>query len=508
MTAIADVVVVGGGTAGCVVAARLVEAGRSVVLIEAGPDYGPRGLGAWPVDLLDAAALPTSHDWGYSGHGAGGQRIEYSRARVLGGCSSHNGCTQTVGWAGDYDAWAPAGAGWSAAELAPLFAEAEAKLRLQRYSPDEVQPFHAAFLAACGASGLAIVDDLGDLNGAAGAGCAAVNALPAPDGSRIRFNSAFAYLDPVRESPLLSVLAGALVDRVILSAGRARGVEVIGAHGRERVGAGEVVLCAGAYGTPEILLRSGVGPAHQLRRLDIDVVADVPGVGENLHDHPTVELTFAGADRLARELELFAQTRWLPEEQSLAKLASPGADGPYDLHMYPWVEPDQSVSSGWRVVVPISQLRPRSRGSIRLRSADPEVRGIVDPRFLSDPEQHDLDSLVFGASAAEEILRRGELVDFIGDPLERRPRSGDDAFRSWTRRNHLHYWHPAGSCRMGAERDPGGVVDFRGRLRGVNGLTIADASIFPDIPRATPALPTVVAAERIARVLCDSTASA
>ncbi|MHC9044370.1 GMC family oxidoreductase [Microbacterium saperdae] len=494
----ADAIVVGGGTAGAVIAARLVESGRSVILLEAGPDYGPLDGGAWPDDLLDAASLPTSHDWGYAGTGAAGQPLLFDRARVIGGCSSHNGCTQSAGWAGDWDTISrDAGAGWSASAMAPFFAAASERMQLREYATDEIQPFHAAFLEACVAAGLPRRDDLVDLDGGVGAGVAPVNTR-----GTVRINTAGAYLDAVRDDPLLAIRPGALVDRVVFVGSRATGVEYLLGTERRTVHAGLVVLSAGAYGSPEVLLRSGVGPVEELAELGVAVVRDHPAVGANLHDHPTVQLEFAGTAALAEALRDFGRTRWLPEEQAMAKLRSPFADGPFDLHVYPWVEPDDSVESGWRVILPVSQLRPRSRGAVRLQSSDPSVPAAIDPRFFSDEEDADLRSVEHGIRWVNDELRHGPLAPYLGDPI------GTDAgkldgeeLRDWMRRSHTHYWHPAGSLRMGRADDPAAVVDGSARVIGLNGLYVADASIFPDIPRATPALPTVAVAERIAAFL-------
>ena len=364
----ADVVVVGAGTAGAVVAGRLVERGdRSVLVVESGPDYGPFGSGRWPADLLDAATLPLSHDWGYVGPGAGGRSLDLARARVVGGCSTHNGCSQSVGWAGDYDGWAAAGlTGWSAAEFGGHLASASERMRITRYPDDQVQPLQRAFLAASTALGLPRRADLDDVHGGAGVDVTPVNIV---DGSR--WNAAFGYLDQVRASPLLTVAADTCVVRVLLQSGRVVGVEMVRGGRPHIVACGHVVLAAGAYGTPEVLLRSGIGAADELTRLGIGVAADLPGVGRNLHDHPTLALEFdATAELVARLEEFRTATGWLPEEQCIAKVASSVSDGPYDLHVFPWVEPRADSPHGWVVVLPVGLLTPRSRGSLCLAPGD------------------------------------------------------------------------------------------------------------------------------------------
>lgn len=485
----------GGGTAGAVVAGRLVEAGIRVTVLDAGPDYGPRRAAGWPEELLDARRLPELHDWGYTGPGAAGHGLAFDRARVVGGCSAHNGCAQSWGWRGDYDRWASMDcAGWSAEDLAPLFRRATERMRVRRYDEGEIQPFQAAFLHAVTSGGVARTDDLDDLDGGAGVAVEPVNVV---DG--VRWNASFAYLDPVRGRPELTVVGDALVDRVLFDGTRAVGVGAVTPDGREDFRADLVVLSGGAYGTPEVLLRSGVGPADELRALGLDVVADVPGVGRTLHDQPALELAFHAGAELIHALDEFAAERWLPEEQAIAKLETPRADGPYDLHAYPWVEPDPS--SRWRCVVPVALLTPASRGAVRLRAIDPTVRAEIDHRYLSDVDGQDLERLAWGLRWLSELVRGG-LATWLGGAINPPPDLDDDAaLNAWIRSTHGHYWHPAGTCRMGPENDPRAVVDRSGRVRGVAGLRVADASIFPSIPRATPALPTVVIGERMADVL-------
>jgi choline dehydrogenase-like flavoprotein len=489
----AEVVVVGGGTAGCVVAGRLAEAGHDVLVLEAGPDYGSFDERRWPDDLLDARSLPTSHDWGYEGPGFGGRTLSFQRARVLGGCSAHNGCAQMVGWGPDYDRWAKETPGWSAAELRPLFTVAGARMRIRDWRPEEIQPFQQAFLEAAGQMGLPMRNDLDDLDAGVSVGCAPVNIA---DG--VRWNASFAYLDPVRGTGRLTVAADSIVDRILVRAGRATRVELRREGAAASVSAETVVLCAGAYGTPEVLLRSGIGPARQLTSLGVDVVVDLPGVGANLHDHPIVQLEFAATKTLADDVAAFARERWLPEEQAAAKIVSTLSDGPYDLHVFPWIEPDAALAAGWRVVLPIGLVTPRSRGGVTLRSSDPFAVANVDHGFLR--EQDDVTSLVEGFRWVAELVQSSPpLGRYLGRQLSSPGRDDQEGIRSWIRNHHQHYWHPAGSCRMGRHGDPRAVVGPDGSVHGLPNLFVGDASVFPQIPRATPAWPTVVVGERIAR---------
>ena len=483
-----EVAVVGGGTAGAVLAARLAAAGRDVLVIEAGPDYGPAGAGGWPADLLDATSLPTSHDWGYRATGAGGGVLVLDRARVLGGCSAHNGCTQNWGWRGDYDAWGRHSPGWSAADLAPAFARASSAMRLRRYAADEIQPFQAAFLDACAATGHRLADDLDDLEGGPGAGCAPVNIA---DG--VRWNTAFAYLDPVRDRPGLRILDRTEVERIALDAdGTTRIVA-----GSVEVHAAETVLCGGAYGTPELLLRSGIGDRRALEHAGVAVRHELPGVGRGLQEHPAVQLEFDAGAELAAQLADFARHRWLPEEQAILKLASPECDGPYDLHVYPWIEPDAAAPHAWRCVFPVALLTPRSRGAVEPGGAGGRAR--IEHRYLSDPP--DVDALAHGIAAVLELLAHPPLAALLGAPRAVPPRDTPGALQAFIRERHAHYWHPGASCPMGPDPAQGAVVDEHARLHGMPAIRLADASIFPAIPRGTTAMPTTVVGERVAELM-------
>jgi choline dehydrogenase len=490
-----DVVVLGGGTAGCVVAGRLAaESEADVVVLEAGPDYGPRDSGRWPADLLDGGALVASHSWGYDTgdlHPLRGP-VELPRARVIGGCSAHNGCIAAVGCVEDYDGWAQVvgDARWSADALRPLFARVLERLRVRYYAEDEVGPFHRACLDASAVLGLPRADDLAELDGGVGFGIEPVNVAA---GTRV--NTAFAYLDPARSRPNLRVVDHALCDRVVPSSD---GVEVVVRRGRDelRVHGGIAVLAAGSYGSPAILLRSGIGGREALARAGIAVVHELRGVGRNLHDHPLVELDFAGTDRLRETLAAAARERFVPEEQTLGKLRSSRASGPYDLHLIPVAAPEHSLLAG-RTLLAVGALEPRSRGRLTLASSDPEVAPVMDHAYLSDP--HDVAVLREGVERARELAASEPLRSLLGDEVVVHAELEDAV-----RRTHVHYYHPVGTCALGRAGDELAVCDARGRLHGLDRIVVADCSLMPVVPRANTNVPAAVVGERIADELLAS----
>ena len=486
-----DVVVVGGGSGGCVVAGRLAaESDARVILVEAGPDYGPRASGRWPADLLDGGALVTSHDWGYDSGPVGGRDpIAFPRARVIGGCSSHNGCVVAVGCPEDYDGWAALTGDdrWSSAAVRPVFARALDRLAVRTYRDDEVGPFHRACLDAALALGLPRVDDLDDLDGGVGFGIEPVNIE-----AGVRVNAAFAYVDPARGRENLTILDHALCDRLAMTG---RGVEVVVRREGEEVciEAATVVLAAGAYGSPAILQRSGVGDPAGLRAVGIAAVVDLPGVGRNLHDHPLAEVEFAGSERLQLLLEESSAVRFTPEEQTLGKLRSSRASGPFDLHVFPVAGHPTSLLAG-RVVLAVSAMEPVSRGSLQVVGSDPEAAPGIDHGYLSDADGTDLAVLAEGIERARELAAAEPLRELIGPEITP---SLDRPIAEY----HAHYYHPVGTCAMGAESDPLAVCDGAGRVRGLDGVLVADCSLMPVVPRANTNVPAVLVGEQIAELL-------
>ena len=479
----ADIVVVGAGSAGCVLAARLSEDERcTVALVEAGPDYGAAVL---PEDVRSAADFTASHDWGYvSEETTGGKRIGLLRGRLVGGTSAVNACFALRGDPSVYDEWAALGnTGWSFENVLPTFAALEhdhdfdgpwhghdGPLGIRRYRRDELTPVHAAFLNACRALGY---PDGGDLNhpGAQGAALAPTNAI---DG--VRQSAALTHLEPARDRPNLRIVSDAEVDRVLVSGARATGVQL--SDGRQ-IRANEVILSAGAYGSPAILLRSGIGPADELGELGVTVHADVPGVGQNLVDHPVV-WQFGGVDDAAPSGS--------PAFQAVLSWTSRTAGTP-DLHVFS----RYAHADGPLLGVFASVMRPTSRGSVRLAGPDPATPPRIDPAFLTTSS--DVERMGEAVEIARDVLHAEPLSNLIVQDLSA---SGDLAAHA--RSNVQTYFHAVGSCRMGPAGDPLAVVDPIGRMHAIEGLSVVDASIMPTIPSANTNLPTMMIGEHVIRL--------
>jgi choline dehydrogenase len=409
--------------------------------------------------MLDARSLPMTHLWE--------QDLDdrsSSRARIIGGCSAHNACAVVSGSRADYDEW---GEGWSFVGFEPYLRRAEDKLRVRRDRTGELTPWHASLLRAAAELGLPALDDANDLDATDGVAPFPLNAV-----GRVRWNTAFAYLDEARARPNLAVLADTLVDRVLLEGDRVVGAET----DRGALAAETVVVASGAYGSPLVLLRSGIGPAEELGELGIEPVADLP-VGRNLTDHPGLGLEWSPTDALVPgEGPVF-------EASVLIRACSTSCPaGTWDLHYLPWMG---RADGAWETSMVVYLLKPHSRGSVRLRARDPEVPPVIDHGFLAEPR--DVERLLDGIA----LGRR--LAETAGAGHELRP-GGDADVDAYVRTNVRGIFHPTGTCGIGS------VVDRRCRVVGLEGLLVVDASVMPTIPRANTNLTTVALAERAAEL--------
>jgi choline dehydrogenase len=431
-----DIAVLGGGAAGCVLAARLSEEPeRRVCLVEAGPDYGHYDEGRWPPDLLDACHVALSHAWATD-------RDDRSqlRARVMGGCSAHNVCIAIRGVPADYDEWP----GWSHSMLEPYLDRAERMLGVRDFAEKEISPWHRAWLDAGRRARL-------------GGGAHRVNAR-----GSVRWHAAFAYLDPARSRPNLEVRSDTVVERVEPEHRR-----IVTTSGE--LDADVIVLAAGAYGSPGILLRSEIGPG---------LAHDLP-VGEGLSDQVGVGFSWAPTERLVEETRAFEATHPLfgPQE-------SLWTDG-QETFVLPWLEWHEGDLTPSGVVF---VMKPHSRGRVSLNGPDPETPLRIEHGFLDD--HHDRESVLEGA----ELVR--ELASTLGSYLGAELRPGADAdLGAYVDAEARGFFHPVGTCGIGR------VVEPDGRVRGLDGIYVCDASIMPTIPRANTHLSTVALAERIAELL-------
>lgn len=483
-----DTIIIGGGTAGAAAAAVLTHhGGAQVLLLEAGPDYGARSTGNWPADLLDARAIPLSHDWGLESADSTGRSLDLPRARVIGGCSAHNGCTASLGAREDYDGWAAAGnPGWSADDVEPLLKWVRKKFRVRAYTMDELTPPQAAFVSAGMASGLPFASDLDRLEAGPGIGPMTANIA---DGTR--WNSAFAFLDPVRDNPNLLIAGGVLATRLVIEGGTVTGVEVLADTGPRTIRADRVIVCAGAYHSPALLLRSGIGPAGELGSLGITPIVDLAGVGASLLDHACVQLDFAGAAGLA---ESMARLSWSPDEQAVGRARSSLCDaGPYDMHVFMVA----GANSGHPGLPPISlyggAMRARSQGRVRLRDAHAATPPVIDHRYGTDSDGHDVAVLAEALDLLRTMAAVPELKQVLGAPVTR---EGCDPLR-----HIVSYCHPAGTCKLGPADDSSAVTGADGRVHGLVNLYVADASIMPAITRGNVNLPTAMIGARVAASL-------
>ncbi|MFC7405005.1 GMC family oxidoreductase [Georgenia alba] len=512
-----DYVVVGGGSAGAAVAARLSEGpGVEVALVEAGPS----DVGLDVVLRLDRwmELLESGYDWDYpiEEQAAGNSFMRHARARVLGGCSSHNSCIAFWAPREDLDAWERehGATGWGAEHTFPLFTALETNeddgplhgkdgpVHLMNVPPQD--PCGVAILDACEQAGIPRARFNTGETVVNGANFFQINRRA--DGTRS--SSSVSYLHPVLERENLHLLTERQATRLLLDADRrCTGVEVVsGAFARrQRLSARrEVIVSAGAIDTPKLLMLSGIGPAEHLREVGVDVVVDAPGVGENLQDHPEGVIQWE-ARRPMRQ----ASTQWW--EIGIFTTTEPGLDRPdlmmhygsvpFDMHTlrqgYPTTE------NGFCLTPNVTHAR--SRGTVRLRSRDFRDKPKVDPRYFTDAEGHDMRVMVAGLRKAREIVSQPAMAEWAGQELYPGPQAqSDEQLADYVRRTHNTVYHPVGTVRMGAEEDPMSPLDPQLRVKGVTGLRVADASVMPEHTTVNPNITVMMIGEKCARLVRGS----
>ncbi|MCX5386864.1 GMC family oxidoreductase [Streptomyces sp. NBC_00083] len=507
-----DYVVVGGGTAGCVVAARLSEdPSVTVCLLEAGPsDVGDDNvlrLERW------MGLLESGYDWDYpvEPQEHGNSYMRHARARVLGGCSSHNSCIAFWAPAEDLDAWEAAGcSGWGAADAFPLYRRLETNgdpgdhhgrtgpVKIRTVQPND--PCGTALLEACAQASIPTTAFNTGTTVLRGAGWFQINS----DENNMRQSASVAYLHPVLGNrPNLEVRTGVRAKHLLIDADRrctgAAYLDPDLVHSRTVTARRETIVSCGAIDTPKLLMLSGIGPAGHLRDVGVDVVVDAPGVGENLQDHPEGVIMWEAK----RPMVTSSQQWW---EIGIFVDTQPGLDRPDLMFHYGSMPFDMNT---YRRGYPTSEnafcltpnvTRARSRGTVRLRTRDFRDKPRVDPRYFTD--EHDVRVMTYGLRLAREIAAQPALAPWAGAELAPGPGvRTDDELLDYIATTHNTVYHPSCTVKMGADNDPTAPLDARLRVKGIQGLRVADGSAMPDLVTVNPCITTMMIGEKCADML-------